>query len=326
MFETITFHFNGQLADDHKLNFYEAARFQYAAARLMVKLSQFRNIGRFKKRITNKTNQEILVSIPEKGSFDISVILPIAMVAQETFINVSISELMSYAFERVVGKAGDSDVAKALNTNEELTKLTGKIAENNHEQMMKALEIIESDRSVKEKFRSKELDIIERLISENARKDSILLQKAEFQKIDEARQQKLISMSAPLISEMATTLRKSADTLSVISEYNDTESSILFLNQEMAEEIELSIVDEQITPIMGNIIQYNKETGWGKARLDISDELLSFNVPSDKKSGLQAVLLSAMGSDKVYLQSYIVRNKAKKPTRIIIVGILETPE
>jgi hypothetical protein len=48
--ETLTFHFEGALADSHRMNFYESARFQYAAARLMVKLAQFRQRGRFVKK------------------------------------------------------------------------------------------------------------------------------------------------------------------------------------------------------------------------------------------------------------------------------------
>jgi hypothetical protein len=94
----------------------------------------------------------------------------------------------------------------------------------------------------------------------------------------------------------------------------------------MAAEIEVSNVDRQITPILGDIIQYNKETGWGKARLDISNQPLSFNVPSDLKEGLQGRLLAGMGRDKVYLQTYIVRDKVAEPTRLIVVGILPTPE
>ena len=50
--ERIRFHFEGGLSDHHHMNFYEAARFQYAAARLTAKLMQFRVHGRFTKRIT----------------------------------------------------------------------------------------------------------------------------------------------------------------------------------------------------------------------------------------------------------------------------------
>jgi hypothetical protein len=94
----------------------------------------------------------------------------------------------------------------------------------------------------------------------------------------------------------------------------------------MAEELEVSAVDKEITAILGDIIQYNKETGWGKARLSISEQPLSFSVPADIKGRLQNQLLTAMGRDKVYLQTYVVRDKTSEPVRLIIVGILPTPQ
>lgn len=120
--EKITFHFSGALAEHHKLNFYEAARFQYAAARLVVKLVQFRANGNFAKNITNFSNQDILLDTQEDGSFDISILVPVLMMAQEAFVNVSLTNLMSYIFERIVGKTSNSDVATALNTNQKLVE------------------------------------------------------------------------------------------------------------------------------------------------------------------------------------------------------------
>jgi hypothetical protein len=83
-------------------------------------------------------------------------------------------------------------------------------------------------------------------------------------------------------------------------------------------------VDSEITPISGNIVQYNKETGWGKVRLAIADAPLSFSVPSDLKQELQKALLDAMDEELVDLRVYIVRDKALVPTRLILVGVEES--
>lgn len=104
MSENLVFHFRGSLADEHRLNFYEAARFQYAAARLAVKLAQFRSTGRFSQKITNNSNKDILLTTSKDGSFDISILIPLLPVAQEIFVNVPVSHLMSYVFERMIGK------------------------------------------------------------------------------------------------------------------------------------------------------------------------------------------------------------------------------
>lgn len=326
MTERVTFHFEGGLADEHRLNFYEAARFQYAAARLVVKLSQFRSKGNFSKKITNTSNHDIVLETQSDGSFDISILIPAIMVAQEAFVNVSVTQLMSYIFERLVGKTSNTDVATALNSHQKVVEQIGQIDANNTDLINKALTIIQTDQTIKENLRLEQKELLERRIAELTREKEMDSKATQLNKIDAAREQKLISMSGPLVSEMATALRRSANTLEIVSETGMTQPKrILFLNRRMAEEIEVAAVDKEITTILGDIIQYNKETGWGKARLSISEQPLSFNVPSDVKGRLQNQLLAAMGRDKVYLQTYVVRDKVDEPVRLIVVGIIPPP-
>lgn len=327
MQEKLTFHLDGSLARDHELNFYEAARFQYAAARLIVKLEQFRINGKFPKKITNKSNKDILLQTHKNGSFEISILLPIvAMAAQDAFLSVSMGQLMSYAFERIVGKTSDSDVAIALNANKAIVDKIGAIHENDTKLIKQALDIIQEDRGIMEDLRLELRETLERRIAETTREHEMTERHDQWVRIDSPREQKLISMSAPLVSEMATILRRSADTMEIVTtDSAENPKAILFLNRQMAEEIETSVVDKEITPILGDIIQYNKETGWGKARLSISSKPLSFNVPSDIKGRIQGMLLASMGNDKAYIQTYVVRDKAKEPVRLIIVGVLPPP-
>lgn len=321
MSEKLLFHFDGSLADDHKLNFYEAARFQYATARLLVKLEQFRNTGAFVKKITNSSNRDIVIEAPERGSFDLTVILPIALAARDAFISTSISGLFSYVYERISGKSSDGDVVNALNSQTEIVKQIGHIQEGNSENISRALDIIAADQKIKENlYRENQEHLLARL-SEMERISEISDNKASLARIDPVREQKLISMAAPLISEMATVLRRSADTLEISSIKDGDRKNIVYLNRRMAQEIELSSVDDQITLIAGDIVQYNKETGWGKIRLD-GIQLVSFNLPADIKDEMQTRILSSMGRSQAQLQSYIVRDKAGQMTRLIVVGII----
>jgi hypothetical protein len=326
MAEKVVFHFEGGIANEHRLNFYEAARFQYAAARLVVKLAQFRAKGRFAQKITNTSNQDIVLETHSDGSFDISIIIPSVLIAHEAFVNTSVSTLMSYIFERVVGKTSNSDVATALNAHTQVVDKIGHINDNNTALINKALDIIQNDQEIKKQLHAQQTEILERRIAELTREKEMQSSAIQLGKIDSAREQKLISMSSPLVGEMATALRRSADTLEIISTSGQAHPKrILFLNRRMAEEIETAKVDDEITTILGNIIQYNKETGWGKVRLEISEQPLSFSVPSDAKAKIQTTLLTAMGKDAVYLQMYIVRNKVGEPLRTIIVGIIPLP-
>lgn len=324
--ERITFHFEGGLADQHHLNFYEAARFQYAAARLATKLVQFQNYGRFSKRITDRSNTDVLLETHGEGSFDISILFPVAMVVAETFVTVPVGHLMSYVFERLLGKSSDSDVVAALNAQARVAEQFGKISDNDSGTIQKALEIIESQRKDIKDGQEKTVQVLERRIAELERDRVLEFQREELAKIDQARQEKLISMAAPLVSEMATALRRSADRLEI---FDSTDAGtggskrLLYLDQEMAEEVIVSRVDDNITAIRADIIQYNKETGWGKLRLAISRDLIPFTVPSDIKGRLQSRLMLEMRKKQTFVQIYYVRDQTKEIKRLLLVGIID---
>src|SRR5690242_10484924 len=96
--ERITFHFEGAQADDHRMNFYEAARFQYGAARLLVKLAQFRATGKFVANISDKSNHSVELVAQRGGSFNYNV--EDAKPAADAFLNIALSDLVAYVAER----------------------------------------------------------------------------------------------------------------------------------------------------------------------------------------------------------------------------------
>jgi hypothetical protein len=113
--------------------------------------------------------------------------------------------------------------------------------------------------------------------------------------------------------------------LEVTSVANGQNRSILFLNREMAKEIEIASVDEDITPILGDITQFNKDNGWGKIKIENGEKTLSFSIPYDLLPTMRQKLIDHMKLDLVYLQAYFVRNPSKEVIRMIAVGILPTP-
>lgn len=234
---------------------------------------------------------------------------------------------MTYVFERIVGKSSDNDVAKTLNSVKEITDTFGKISETNTDQIQQILDYVEKNQDRMAAMSDKQAELYERLLAERERVVVLEKNTLELRKIDPIREQKLITMSAPLVSEMATTLRTSADSLQVIAHSNTgiKRSNILYLNKKMAEDIENDVVDKQMTSVLGNIIQYNKENGWGKVRAEFPNSPISFNIPSDVKSILQSKILAAMGKEQIYMRTYIVRNKAKEPIRLIVVGLMDLP-
>lgn len=243
------------------------------------------------------------------------------------FVDLSIADLLSYVSERLIEKGDDADLIDAVNANTDVLKELGVKRVGNATDADRIVDAIRADAGARAALHPETRDIIERRIAEISREDRLTAKASEVAKIDSARAQKLLSMSAPLVSEMATALRRSADTLEVRSRTSGGVSSVLYLNKRMAQEIETATVDKEITPILGDIIQYNKENGWGKARIsNASGAPISFSIPSDLKASLQPVLLSQMRRDQVYLQAYFVRDKGGEVIRLIVVGILPVPE
>ncbi|WP_084253294.1 hypothetical protein [Sphingomonas pituitosa] len=326
MSEELEFHFEGALADRNEMNFYEAARFQYAASRLLVKLAQFRAEGSFVKKITNSSNYNILLESHSPGSFNIRTKAPTPTAGDKKFLDLSLSELLSYISERLIEKGDEDELLSAISSHQALLSASKSESPESVDDVDAIVDKISANPDLKKFISKDQLELVERRIAELSRERILDEQKSEIAKIDAVREQKLIAMSAPLLSEMATALRRSANSLEVKTNINSQTATVLYLDKAVAAEIETAKVDREITPILCDITQYNKETGWGKVRFSNMDAVISFSIPSDIRKRIQPTLIDQMKKDKVYLQSYIVRDRAGDPIRLIIVGILETPK
>ncbi|PWE30281.1 hypothetical protein C4N9_06215 [Pararhodobacter marinus] len=317
--ENITFHFEGALADEHRMNFYESARFQYAAARLLVKLSQFRASGRFNKNISSKSNRDVRLVSQSDGSFNINVEDNGKGKSDEEFIDLSLGDLVAYVSERVIEKI-DEDSLKEYGP---IGRRAG--ADKPQSKVDEIAESIGSGKAELDEVPADIRDVVRRRLAEVSREERMNENTESIKKIDFARSQKLIAMSAPLISEMATALRRSADSLEVSSSVSGALKPVLFLDQNMAAEIETSIVDKEITALLCDVIQFNKDNGWGKVKIENGAVTVSFSIPYDILPRIKQTLIDTMKKDQVYLQTYFVRDRAGDVIRLIVAGILPTP-
>lgn len=317
--ENLKFHFEGALADEHRMNFYESARFQYAAARLLVKLSQFRNSGRFNKKISNKSNYDVRLVSQSDGSFNINVEDSGKGKSDDEFIDVSLGDLVAYVSERVIEKIDEDSLKKAGLISR------GTDAGQAQSQVDQIVENIGSGKTKLDEVPTEIRDVIRRRLAEVSREERMENNTESIKKIDFARSQKLIAMSAPLISEMATALRRSADSLEVSSSVSGASKPVLFLDQNMAAEIETSIVDSEITALLCDVVQFNKDNGWGKVKIENGTVVVSFSIPYDILPRIKQTLIDTMKKDQVYLQTYFVRDRAGDVIRLIVAGILPAP-
>lgn len=316
--ESVHFVFEGSLALQNRMDFYEVARFQYAASRLLVKLDNFRKFGEFPKTISYKNSPEILILPSRRGSFSLEVIAPLIQVAAPSFINVPLESLLSYVIDRVFKSAGSDDVQAALANNAKLIDLFAKDIDGRDDALSRTIEMLSDqiDKNADLTYENKQL--YERLISDRDRRISLYEKRAELSRISEDQEIELLTMAAPLLKEMNVPLRKSSKQINIYTASNDNKRLLLSADKTMADAVQTEIVDRHYTDIDINIVQFNKENGWGKFENDEWDGRPSFSVPGDILDDLKTTVLNAMREDLVQVECRFVRSAAGKPLRIII--------
>lgn len=313
MSEEIIFHFEGLLSEHHNMNFYEAARFQYAAARLLVKLSQFRRTGKFSKKISHKSNCNIITKVYSEGSFNINIEDFSRIDDRDAYINSSLGDLISYSSEMILRKNSNNennDQILTENANSHINDLVDKVLSGD----LKIDEVSNPSR-----------EIVKRRISEINREYTLEKNKDILQKISDSDRIKIMSMSAPLIKEMAVALRESADTLEVSVKDGHEYKSILYIDKNIASEISLESVDEEISLFDVDIIQFNKDNGSGKLKLLVESEskIINFNITYYELKEIKESFIEKMKKNSVKIRTYPVRDSSKEIKRLIIVGFYE---
>lgn len=321
MVDQLRFHFHGGLADLNRMDFYEAARFQYAAARLTVKLDQFRRTGRFPKRVTEASRTNIDLFPYEKGSFDLRIEAN-EPERERMHVDVPLTALWTYILERVFQPA-DTTAALDLIESDALRSEFFELVENQIFDATEAIDLLRSRIGTDQGLAPQESKLLERLISEVERRAYLKSHRDLLAQISPEEDAALVTMATPLLSEIAVPLRRSAKLITISAIDRFGEHRVLSADSHMANSIDLIEIDKNVTSLDLNIVQYNKESGWGKFRNDYWDGIPSFSVPADRKDDLKFDLVSAMRQDLVNVDAYIVRSKSGEPMRLIIVRLNE---
>lgn len=324
--ERIEFRFQGDLADRHLLDFYEAGRFQYGAARLMVKLDQFRREGRFAQKVTPRNNTRILISAQEPGSFLIATLAPLAGEIAQAFIQAPMSLMWSYVADRIFKSASDENLREALATQRELLNTFNREIADRGERDRRTMDMLEGRIERGDELTDENRQLYERLLAETERRAYLEGEREAVREISIDQDAKLISMAAPLFKDMGVALRRSASTLNIEVAEGGARRRIVFANRAMTQEIETSLLDGEPTLILVKIVQYNTETGWGKLRMEEHVGLLSFNVPSDRKGELQRLLLRGMDEENTYIECVFARSSRGILQRAIVLSIRDLDE
>ncbi|MDR3570592.1 MAG: hypothetical protein P4L81_00105, partial [Candidatus Pacebacteria bacterium] len=116
--ETFSIVFDGGLAERGELHFYEYGRAAYAAARLVNTIEHFRRTGRVPKRISNRNYVDLKIKAPEKGSFPLDILIPLAIEAHKIIVeyDIPVTEFVKYIIhliKRIIPEREDKIIALA---------------------------------------------------------------------------------------------------------------------------------------------------------------------------------------------------------------------
>ena len=148
---------------------------------------------------------------------------------------------------------------------------------------------------------SKELESAEK------RERALLPYHDAFAIIDAELEKKLLDRISPLLSEVARPVERSADSLYISSE--NAGDKIAYIDRFTLQRLNGDLIDPLPTAMQGDIIRYDKETGWGKFKNSEFPKDVSFVVPSAKKNSVNWDVIDAMKSASVEAVFYMVKTK-----------------
>lgn len=278
--EKIEYKFVGGDADEKHLNFYDGSRFLYGAARFLYHIEHFRTTGDITPNVRTKDINFVLQP-PREGSFIFEVVQASAPLIAEAAIKVPIQTMFSYAWSLVLpNKQKIAETTLAI----EKEKTQQAIQKTTQDNIKLASDVVGHLAEANQRY----ADIIN---TYQARDNLISNYEYELSKITEKQKNKLLQKLRPAAIEMGKPLYRSTDKLVISGGKND----LVYLDKINVEALKGNIVEENPYTLLGKIIQYNNESGWGKFRNSHHGKL-SFKVSTDKKRMLEHKIIDAMKS------------------------------
>lgn len=329
----LSFRFEGGTADDSQLDFYDASRFLYGASRFVYTLEQFRQKGRILSRITEKIEVDYRIGTPKEGSFLVDVFSVAAPVVSDLAYSVPIDVLIAWVKEKLLpGKDSavralklvrEIEEEKTRQSQEETKRLTAQAS--NLDSALKIIEkALDAQKSESEYLREQLAGSRNELLA--ARERSAVLESYfdALSQIDEKTEEQLISKSYSQLLEIGKPLRRSASSLEIGGP--SFKKPLGFLSRQSLEAMEGLEEDTLPTTLVGDIVRFDKYTGWGKFQSEEFPKQISFLVPRVAKNKLKDEILDLMKTDDIEISFYFVRDKRGTVHHIILDKLLSKRE
>jgi len=315
----IRFHFEGGIAGEGKLDFYEASRFQYGAARLIYTLHTLRTKGTVPQRITQSSvDLSFIVGTPKQGSWEI-LIFEAAKAAAATLASAPISALISYTLHLLfpptlqAKQFNSEDVKKIIEAENPSLKQALDIIKdgqrNDHQTIQRLIGLIEEAKNHEMNVDVPNFE--ERLMSLEGSVKRLTHIEPHIDQLskltsDSDVKTSLIQRARPQVREIGYPLHKSAHSLTIHANDNDSDlKNTLHLSDISA--LNADFFDDRLENIVGILKRFDKETGWGQIRT--RDGLVSFLVRRERKASQVREILDAMSGDVVSILANAVKDE-----------------
>lgn len=328
----LSFKFDGASAAKHQLNFYEASRFMYGASRLISTLETFRHNGRVPQKITSRINADYRIPTPTAGSWGLEIIGPVLPQLADAFLKVPIDVMVAWAFEAVLPKkkllAESVQLAEQATLQEqERTKQSEQETERMRlmalttEQAFSVVKLALEHGGMGEATRQDLENRRDAIEAAQSREEAIEPYQRELQKIDQDARRKLVDKVSGQFIEIGKPLSRSAEKLYFSS--GKIIRPFSFMDGRTIEKLSGREMDMVPSTLAGEIVRFDKETGWGKFRSAEFERPMSFVVRGGKSSGETVDLIEAMKKEEIIMVFYYVRDSQSIVKHLVFDSILD---
>ena len=347
--DLVQFRFTGGIASVGELNFYEAGRYRYAAARLLYTLEEFRQSGDTKKRLKKLVNVDIRTKGAREGSFIDDVMIYAGPVLADPHVRVGLDKVVGWAFDRILPKANQDGRVKDLT--EKLIELNGQQialglerertiqasiaanAEMFHELSRRLREAPSDPEALQDAattFRRLEGLAIrasddigsmgyaaDEIETELNRQSLLQDSEEEFARISPQAEEEIIRRVREIIPDLAVPLRRSATQFQIRG--SGGQRPIAALNETRLEQLRTSRSGQEDI-FVGNLQRYDKTQGYGRFQIRGDRSPVTFTVRPEARAELRDRIIDAMKEPQVEIIFTPIFDGTGKITKLILRG------
>ena len=317
--QIIQFSFNGRLAEEHRLDFYESSRFQYGAARLIYTIDRYIETGKVPQKVSPKAiSSKYRVAPPEKGSWVLDVLQNLPGEVVGGVVTAPIVYGLGYVYRLLfpAQKRAETaaDILNSLNSGADAEEIRlflksyDKTKENELIEMCIAkLGALPNSADV--------IEITKSLVG--LKQQRIVSDKFEEHMggISYDDSERLIKKARTQIAEIGYPLSKSASSLTITdSSQENSKGTEYVINHRDVVSLSENEYEDKLLDFTVIVKSFDKETGWGKLRLfssDDTEEVFSFLVKRQFLKNQKDDVLDAMKDRKVLITGSRVLTPAK---------------